>query len=67
MFSVNENLSDDAIERIEGEANKQYLSTLKASLENLVAGNIVNQIKVDAQAKQFAKMALNQMLALPGN
>ncbi|MFM7140213.1 MAG: quinolinate synthase NadA [Actinomycetes bacterium] len=47
--------------------NRIDLPHLVASLENLVAGNIVNQIKVDAQTKQFAKMALNQMLALPGN
>jgi quinolinate synthase len=47
--------------------NRIDLPHLVASLENLVAGNVVNQIKVDAQTKQFAKMALNQMLALPGN
>lgn len=47
--------------------NRIDLPHLVASLENLVAGNIVNQIKVDPQTKQFAKMALNQMLALPGN
>jgi uncharacterized protein YpmB len=33
---LNENISDEAIERIEGLANTHHLSTLKFSLENLV-------------------------------
>ncbi|MEO6818032.1 MAG: quinolinate synthase NadA [Edaphobacter sp.] len=32
------------------------------SLENLVAGNVVNRIKVDADVKQWAKVALDRML-----
>jgi hypothetical protein len=33
---LNENISDEAIDRIEGLANTHHLSTLKFSLENLV-------------------------------
>jgi hypothetical protein len=33
---VTENISDEAIERMEGLANTHHLSTLKFSLENLV-------------------------------
>ena len=33
---LNENISDEAIERMEGLANTSYLSSLKFSLENLV-------------------------------
>ena len=47
--------------------NRIDLPHLVASLENLVAGNIVNQIKVDPETKHYARIALNQMLALPGN
>ncbi|WP_427894799.1 quinolinate synthase NadA [Kribbella sp. GL6] len=36
------------------------------ALENLVAGHVVNPIKVDADTEHYAKVALNQMLALPG-
>ncbi len=33
-------------------------------LENLVEGNVVNQIKVDAKTKQWAKVALDRMLEI---
>ncbi|HET6743011.1 MAG TPA: quinolinate synthase NadA, partial [Kribbella sp.] len=36
------------------------------TLENLVAGHVVNPIKVDAGTEHYAKVALDQMLALPG-
>ncbi len=35
------------------------------SLENLVAGTVVNRIKVDADVKQWAKVALGRMLEIP--
>ncbi len=31
------------------------------SLENLVAGNVVNQITVDSETAEYAKKALDQM------
>lgn len=34
---ITENLDDDSIERMEGLANKHYLSTLKSSLQALVS------------------------------
>ena len=34
------------------------------ALENLAAGNIVNQISVDERTRHYAKLALNRMLAL---
>ena len=46
--------------------NRIDLPHLVASLENLVSGNVVNQIKVDKDTKAYARIALNQMLALPG-
>jgi quinolinate synthase len=45
--------------------NRIDLPHLVASLENLVAGKVVNQIKVDAETAKWAKIALDQMLALP--
>jgi quinolinate synthase len=36
------------------------------ALENLVAGTVVNPIKVDAETEKYAKIALDRMLALPG-
>jgi quinolinate synthase len=36
------------------------------ALENLVAGNVVNQIDVDPDTEHWAKVALDRMLALPG-
>src|SRR4051794_12534262 len=35
-------------------------------LENLVAGTVVNRITVDAETAEWAKVALDRMLALPG-
>ena len=46
--------------------NRIDLPHLVASLENLVTGNVLNQIKVDQDTKAYARIALNQMLALPG-
>jgi len=45
--------------------NRIDLPHLVATLENLVAGNVVNQIKVDPETTVFARQALTQMLALP--
>jgi quinolinate synthase len=36
-------------------------------LENLVEGNVVNQIQVDAQTRKWATVALNRMLAIKGD
>jgi quinolinate synthase len=36
------------------------------ALENLVAGTVVNPIRVDADTERDAKTALERMLALPG-
>ncbi|MDD4891543.1 MAG: quinolinate synthase NadA [Phycisphaerae bacterium] len=36
------------------------------SLDNLAAGRVVNRVTVDEPTKQLAKLALDQMLALPG-
>jgi len=36
------------------------------AMENLVAGNVVNQIEVDPDTEHWAKIALDRMLALPG-
>jgi quinolinate synthase len=36
------------------------------ALENLVAGTVVNPIRVDADTEHWAKVALDRMLALPG-
>jgi len=35
-------------------------------LENLVAGTVVNRITVDAETAEWAKVALDRMLSLPG-
>jgi quinolinate synthase len=45
--------------------NRIDLPHLVWSLENLVAGNVVNVISVDAETQHFAKIALDRMLALP--
>jgi quinolinate synthase len=34
------------------------------SLENLVEGHVVNQIKVDEETARWAKVALDRMLAI---
>lgn len=36
------------------------------ALENLVAGTVVNAIRVDPETEKWAKVALDRMLALPG-
>ena len=45
--------------------NRIDLPHLVWTLESLVAGNIVNQIKVEKESAKFAKVALDRMLALP--
>lgn len=45
--------------------NRIDLPHLVNSLENLVAGKVVNQIQVPAETAKWAKVALAQMLALP--
>ena len=37
------------------------------ALENLIAGNVVNQIKVDDDTAYWARVALDRMLANKGN
>ena len=46
--------------------NRIDLPHLVWALENLVAGNVVNQITVDPETEQWAKVALQRMLDLPG-
>lgn len=46
--------------------NRIDLPHLVWALENLVAGNVVNQIQVDAETEEWAKVALQRMLDLPG-
>ena len=46
--------------------NRIDLPHLVWSLEQLAAGNIVNQITVDQETSQWARVALDRMLNLPG-
>ena len=46
--------------------NRIDLPHLVWALENLVAGNVVNQITVDPDTEREAKVALQRMLDLPG-
>ena len=46
--------------------NRIDLPHLVWVLESLVAGRVVNQIAVDPDVSRWAKVALDQMLALPG-
>jgi quinolinate synthase len=46
--------------------NRIDLPHLVWSLESLVAGRVVNQITVDPEVARWARVALDQMLALPG-
>jgi len=46
--------------------NRIDLPHLVWALENLVAGNVVNQIQVDPETEKWAKVALQRMLDLPG-
>ncbi|TGB16276.1 quinolinate synthase NadA [Streptomyces sp. MZ04] len=45
--------------------NRIDLPHLVWALESLAEGNLVNQIEVDRETEQFAKLALERMLALP--
>jgi quinolinate synthase len=45
--------------------NRIDLPHLVWTLESLVEGNIVNQIKVEKEIAKYAKVALDRMLALP--
>lgn len=47
--------------------NRIDLPHLVWSMENLLAGNVVNQIVVDPDDAHWARVALDQMLALPGH
>ena len=46
--------------------NRIDLPHLVWALEELVAGRVVNQITVDPDTAHHARVALDQMLALPG-
>ncbi|HEX4655124.1 MAG TPA: quinolinate synthase NadA [Mycobacteriales bacterium] len=46
--------------------NRIDLPHLVWALESLVDGHVVNRIEVDADTTRWAKIALDQMLALPG-
>ncbi len=46
--------------------NRIDLPHLVWALENLVSGNVVNQIVVDDDTSHWARVALDRMLALPG-
>ncbi|GMA33996.1 hypothetical protein GCM10025876_02000 [Demequina litorisediminis] len=46
--------------------NRIDLPHLVWALESLVAGDVPNRIVVDPQTQVEAKVALDQMLALPG-
>ncbi len=46
--------------------NRIDLPHLVWALENLVEGNVVNQITVDEDTAHWARVALDRMLALPG-
>jgi len=46
--------------------NRIDLPHLVWALENLAQGHVVNQISVDPETEHYAKLALQQMLDLPG-
>ena len=46
--------------------NRIDLPHLVWALENLASGHVVNQIVVDPETEQYAKVALQRMLELPG-
>ena len=45
--------------------NRIDLPHLVWALEELVAGRVVNEIKVDEQTAHYARVGLERMLALP--
>jgi quinolinate synthase len=45
--------------------NRIDLPHLVWTLESLAEGNLVNRIRVDPETEKYAKLALEQMLALP--
>jgi quinolinate synthase len=45
--------------------NRIHLPHLVWALESLVDGRVVNRIEVDERTAYWAKVALDQMLALP--
>jgi quinolinate synthase len=47
--------------------NRIDLPHLTWSLEQLVAGRVVNRVTVDPEVARWARVALDQMLALPGH
>ena len=47
--------------------NRIDLPHLTWVLEHLVEGDIVNEVKVDEQTRHWARVALDRMLALPGD
>ena len=46
--------------------NRIDLPHLVWALESLVEGRVVNRVRVDPQVARWARVALDQMLALPG-
>jgi quinolinate synthase len=46
--------------------NRIDLPHLVWALESLAAGRVVNRIVVDDETAHYARVALDQMLALPG-
>lgn len=47
--------------------NRIDLPHLTWAMESLVEGNVINQITVDPDTAHYARVALDQMLALPGS
>jgi quinolinate synthase len=45
--------------------NRIDLPHLVWAMESLVGGRLINQIKVEDEVAKYAKVALDQMLALP--
>ena len=45
--------------------NRIDLPHLVWAMESLVSGRLVNQISVDSETSNYAKVALERMLALP--
>ena len=47
--------------------NRIDLPHLVWVLENLVEGEVINEVRVDPDTRHWAKVALDRMLALPGD